>query len=256
MTRKTLIEKLRNSKILIAPVIAIYDPSVAEMVSYLNSDFIIVDMEHSVIGIKDLQNIVIASKPVDVIARIKGIDRNEIKKVIDTGVLGIIIPGIETTDDAKNAVLYSKSPPFGVRGMGPGRTSKYGLEFNEYKANPNNFLIIIQIETKKAFQSIEEILSVDGIDGCFIGPVDLSISMNFEFSWDNKIFLNYLDTILLYAKKFNLITGIYSSLNNNNIQPIIDREFNFIMYGTDREALLSKYSESINLLRRNSKNNQ
>jgi|YelNatPaOPRAMG01_1025707.scaffolds.fasta_scaffold02603_19 2-dehydro-3-deoxyglucarate aldolase len=240
---------LRRSSGLLAPLISITDPSVAEMISYLSPPFVIVDMEHSVIDVSGLQQILIASKPIPLIARIRGLEKNEIKKVLDTGVSGIIIPGIENSDEVKEAVSFSKVPPIGIRGVGPGRASRYGYGFKEYAKEANESLVIVQIETKSAFKSIEEIVAVPGIDGCFIGPVDLSTSLQIELSWENKEFVSAIDRILEFTKKKDLITGIYSPLSNRNPSPIIERKFNFIMFGTDREAIQLKYLESMELIR-------
>ena len=240
---------LKHSKILLAPLISIADPSVSEMIGYLSPDFIIVDMEHSVIDLQVLQNILMAVKPIDVVARIRGLEKNEIKKVLDTGVSGIIVPGIETVQDVKDVVSYSRVPPSGIRGVGPGRASRYGYSFSEYLKDPNRSVVIIQIETQNAFESIEEILSVPGLDGCFIGPVDLTTALQIDFSWNNDVFVEAVDRILRVARSHNLITGIYSPLANKDPSQIIERRINFIMFGTDREAIQLKYTESINSVR-------
>ncbi|MGC8515944.1 MAG: HpcH/HpaI aldolase family protein [Thermoplasmata archaeon] len=242
-------EFLKSSRTLLAPLISISDPSITEMISYLSPDFVIVDMEHSVIDVPALQQILIASKPMHVVARIRGLEKNEIKKVLDTGVSGIIIPGIENSDEVREAVAFSKTPPTGIRGVGPGRASRYGYGFREYVKESNESLVIVQIETKSAFESIEDIVSIPGIDGCFIGPVDLSTSLQIEFSWQNREFVSVVDRILEFTVKRNLITGIYFPLSNRNPSPILERKFNFLMFGTDREAIQLKYLESMESIR-------
>lgn len=238
-------EKLTGSRNLLGPLVSIYDPSVAETLTPLNPDLLIVDMEHSVIDVKSLQSIVMAAGKVPVLARIKGLERIEIKKVLDTGVSGIIIPGIRTAEEAEEAVMYSRIPPEGIRGAGPGRASGYGYDFDLYREKANEALVIIQVETKLAYESLEEVLSVKGLDGYFIGPMDLSISLGLEYSWSNSKFTDAIDRIVEEGRKRNLIGGIYSSLNVSDFSNVKGRGFNFIMFGTDRQAMTMLYSSAL-----------
>ncbi len=249
MKHYDFLKKLKESRFLLAPLISITDPSISEMIASIGPDFLIADMEHSAIGINDLQNIQMAAKPLEVVARIRGLEKNEIKKVLDTGVAGIIIPGIETVEETAEAVGYSKVPPLGVRGVGPGRASGYGYAFSNYVKEANKQVVIIQIETKKALDNLSEILSVPGIDGCFIGPVDLTTALGTDFSWTNQLFLSAVDKILTESRARGLVTGIYFPLANGNPEPIIARGFNFIMYGTDREAIQLEYRNSLDSFR-------
>jgi 2-keto-3-deoxy-L-rhamnonate aldolase RhmA len=246
-------KKLRSSRSLLAPLISIRDSSVSELISLIGPDFLIVDMEHSAIDVLELQRILMAAKPVDVVARIRGLEKNEIKKVLDTGVAGIIIPGIETVEEVEEAVGYSKIPPDGVRGVGPGRASKYGYGFASFIKEANSQVIMVQIETKKAFENLSDILSVPKLDGCFIGPVDLTIALGIEFSWSNNIFVSAIDRIIEESRKRNLVTGIYSPLSNRNPEQIIARDFNYIMFGTDREAIQLEYRNSMESFRSKAK---
>lgn len=253
LTESNFSEELRRSNNLLAPLFSVNDPSVAEMISYLSPDFLVVDMEHSVIDVATLQDILMAAKPMSVVARIRGLEKNEIKKVLDTGVSGIVVPGIETAQEVRDTISFSKIAPSGVRGVGPGRASKYGYGFKDYVARSGKALVIIQIETKKAFESLSEVLSVPGLDGCFIGPVDLTTALQIEFSWESKEFVNAIDLILQEARKRNLITGMYMPLATKNPSAVLSRRFNFLMYGSDREAIQLKYQESIQSIREKTK---
>jgi 2-dehydro-3-deoxyglucarate aldolase/4-hydroxy-2-oxoheptanedioate aldolase len=177
------------------------------------------------------------------------LEKNEIKKVLDTGVSGIIVPGIETVQEVKEALSYSRIPPEGVRGVGPGRGSGYGYAFASYIENANRQAVMIQVETKKAFENLSEILSVPGLDGCFIGPVDLTTALGIEFSWNNGEFVSVIDTILNECRSRDLVVGIYSPLANKTPELIIARGFNYIMFGTDREAIQLQYKNSIESFR-------
>ncbi len=243
------LNKLRSSRSLLAPLISIRDPSVSELISFIGPDFLIVDMEHSAIDSTELQNILMAVKPLDVVARVRGLEKNEIKKVLDSGVAGIIIPGIETFQEVEEAVSYSRIPPVGIRGVGPGRASKYGYGFGSYLERANEQVLIVQIETKKAYEDLPAILSTPGLDGCFIGPVDLTTGLGIEFSWNNREFVSVVDRILTEARRRDLVVGIYTPLANKSPEPIITRGFNFLMFGTDREAIQLEYRSSLESVR-------
>lgn len=247
------LQKLKSSKSLLAPLISITDSSVSEMITFLSPDFLIVDMEHSVIDVPALQNILLATGSMDIVARMRGLEKNEIKKVLDAGVSGIIVPGIETVQEVKDAVSYSKISPAGVRGVGPGRASKYGYGFMSYVKEANKQLVMIQIETKKAFEDLDNILSVPGLDGCFIGPVDLSVALGMDFSWENKDFVAAIDRILSMARSKGLVIGIYTPLANRHPTALLSRGFNYFMFGTDREAIQLEYKSSLESIRNQSK---
>lgn len=238
-------DKVKNSKNLLGPLVSVYDPSVAETLIPLGPDLLIVDMEHSVIDVEALQSILMAAGNTPVMARIRGLERNEVKKVLDTGVSGIIIPGIRSVEEAEQAVQFSRLPPKGIRGAGPGRASGYGYHFQDYAKDANNSLLVIQIETKGAYEDLENILSVEGLDGYFIGPLDLSISLGLNFSWDDREFSNAIERVVREGKKRNLIGGIYTPLSSADYERVRKQEFNFIMFGTDRQALTQAYDKSM-----------
>ncbi len=226
-----------------APLITIRDPTVAETLLNANPDLFIVDLEHSVIDTADLQNMVMAAGNVPVLARIRGLEKNEIKRVLDTGSAGIIVPGIESADDAIHAVQWARFPPEGSRGVGPGRASGYGYSFAQYSRERP--LVFVQIETPQALRHVAEISEVRGLDGLFIGPVDLSTSLGIEFSWNNTDFVSAVDTITAAARNHSLVTAIYSPLNETSLAEVRKRNFNFIMLGMDREAILQTYRQFI-----------
>lgn len=232
---------IRSSRNLMAPLITISDPTVIETISFLNPDMIILDMEHSVMEPRDLQLSIMAAGEIPVLARIRGLEKNEIKKVLDAGSAGIIVPGIEYLEEVRNCISWSRFPPEGTRGVGPGRVSGFGYSFSAYsKQRP---LLFIQVETAKALADVENIARVPGLDGIFIGPVDLSTSLGIPFSWNNREFISAVDRIISAAVKNNLITAIYSPLKEETLAEVKKRGFNFIMMGMDREAIIQTYSK-------------
>ncbi len=242
-------KKLSNSRNLAGPLLTIADPGVAETLLYTEPDMIIVDMEHSGITVENLNVICMATGELPVVARIRGLEKNEIKRVLDTGVSGIIIPGINSAEDAFQAVQFSRFAPEGIRGAGPGRASGYGNGIMEYtKGKP---IVFVQIETSGAYDQVEKIAQTKGLDGLFIGPFDLSIALGIEFSWENHEFLAAVRKIRKAAEQNHLLTGIYSPLTEQPLRNTAGEGFNFLMLGMDREAMVSGYRDAIKRLKSN-----
>lgn len=239
---------MSGSRNLAGPLITIPGSSVVETLLQVGPDMLIADMEHSLIEVCDLQEMCIAAGRTPVFARIRGLEKNVVKKVLDTGVAGIIVPGIENEAEAELAVRYSRFAPGGVRGAGPGRASGYGYHMARYLGQAP--LIFVQIETKSAYERVADIARVHGIDGLFIGPFDLTVALQIEFSWNNPEFVETVGNILKEARKNGLLAGMYSPLSGEGIAATGKLGFNFLMLGMDREAMRAGYSEAIGKLRK------
>lgn len=240
-------KKLHGSLNLAGPLLTIPDPSVVETLLFTEPDMIIVDMEHSAITVEHLPSICMAAGKTPVLARIRGLEKNEIKRVLDAGVHGIIIPGIESVEDAKASVQFSRFAPEGRRGAGPGRASGYAQDMEKYLSGKP--LIFVQIETSGALEHVDKISETKGLDGLFIGPFDLSIALGIEFSWENRFFVEAVEKVRKAAKAKDMITGIYSPLDNKLLKRVAREKFNFLMMGMDREAIVSGYRDAISHLR-------
>jgi 2-keto-3-deoxy-L-rhamnonate aldolase RhmA len=153
--------------------------SVAEIVAQCGYDFVIMDHEHSPATLRDAvaQMQAISATPTTSVMRVPWNDAVYLKQAIDTGVEGVMVPMIETAEDARRAVAACRYPPRGFRGSAfPAvRASDYGLRGMDYVRTAHERLLIIgQIESLKAVKNIGEIVAVDGIDVFFLGPYDLS----------------------------------------------------------------------------------
>ncbi len=240
-------KKMHVSMNLAGPLLTIPDPTVAETLLFTDPDMIIVDMEHSAITVEHLPSICMAAGKTPVLARIRGLEKNEIKRVLDAGVHGIIIPGIESAEDAEASVLFSRFAPEGKRGAGPGRASGYAQNMGGYLSGKP--LVFVQIETLSALEHVDEIADTKGLDGLFIGPFDLSIALGIEFSWENRAFVEAVEKVRKAAKTQEMITGIYSPLDEKLLKRVTREKFNFLMLGMDREAIVSGYRDAIDRLR-------
>ena len=179
--------KLVNREPTIGSWITLGHTSIAEIMANAGFEWLVVDMEHSVITLDIAQQLiqVIEGCGVTPLVRVGENNPNIIKRVMDAGARGVIVPMVNSQADAAAAVKAVKYPPVGTRGVGLARAQGYGDKFDEYAATVNEESIVIaQIEHIDAVNNLEPILSTEGIDGCIIGPYDLSGSLgvpgNFE----------------------------------------------------------------------------
>ncbi|MFW6116094.1 MAG: HpcH/HpaI aldolase family protein [bacterium] len=163
--------------------IRLSDPTVCDMIGDLGFDWVIIDAEHSALDLQTLQALFIALEGLSPLplVRVPGNDQVYIKRVLDAGAAGVLVPQVKTLEDAKQAVAACKYPPKGVRGAGPRRPSRYGRLREGYFATANEqTIVLIMLETVDAVSSIDAILSVEGLDGIIVGPRDLAMSMGFN----------------------------------------------------------------------------
>ncbi len=172
--------KLRNNELTIGSWITLGHTAIAEIMAKAGFEWLTIDMEHSVITLDTAQQLiqVIEGCGVVPLVRVGENNPNIIKRVMDAGAYGVIVPMVNSKEQAEAAVKAVKYPSVGTRGVGLARAQGYGDNFDEYAATVNEASIVIaQIEHIDAVNNIESILSVAGIDGCIIGPYDLSASL-------------------------------------------------------------------------------
>ena len=171
---------LNAGKVCYGATITMSNPVVAEIMSHLEYDWLWFETEHTAMSYESLLAMLQTTNGSDVttIVRVPWNDKTMIKRVLDTGADGIIVPLVRTKQDAEDAVKAMKYPPVGERGAGLGRAQCYGLHSGEYMATANDeIMTILMIEHIDAVNNIEEILSVPGVDSVMIGALDLSGSM-------------------------------------------------------------------------------
>ena len=158
--------------------ITLTDITVAEVVRDLGLDWVGIDTEHGAIDLQSLQSLLIGLGDVPAIVRVPGNDAFHIKRVLDMGATGVIVPHIRSAAEARQAVAACKYPPMGIRGTGPRRAGRYGHDETEYFLNANErTMVVLMMETIDAVNDIDAILEVEGVDGLLFGPMDLCASM-------------------------------------------------------------------------------
>lgn len=176
----SLRQRVLAGEALIGTFCAIPHPAATEMVASSGFDFLCLDTEHSAIDRGTAENMIRAASAANTPAmvRVAGNTPELIGAALDAGAAGVLVPRVNTADEAKAAVQATRYPPIGSRGAGPGRAAGYGGGMNGYIDTANDDLLLaVQIETVEAVQNITGIAGVEGVDMVFIGPGDLSVSL-------------------------------------------------------------------------------
>ncbi len=200
-------------------------------------DWLAIDMEHSAITLSEAQQLiqVIELCGVTPLVRIGENNPNLIKRVMDAGAHGVIVPMVNSKEDAVNAVNAVKYPPVGKRGVGLARAQGYGLEFEKYKEWVNkSSLVVAQIEHIKAIDNLEEILKTDGIDASIIGPYDLSASLGHPGEFDRTDVKDAIKKYVETCDKLNKPAGFHVvNPDAAEVKKKIDEGFSFIGFSLD-----------------------
>ncbi len=228
------IERLRQNELLLGTMLTIPAPEVAEMIAKCGFDWLFMDGEHSPLSTLDWQRMLqaVAGRSASII-RVPEKTEAAIKKVLDIGADGIIAPQVNSADEARRIVEWCNYPPRGVRGVGLARAQGYGLDFASYVESANdNIAVIIQAEHIDAVNNIEDIAKVDGIDAIFIGPYDLSASMNKMGAVDDAEVVDAIDTVTRACQQNNIALG-YFGVDADSVKPYINKGYNLICTGVD-----------------------
>jgi len=246
--------KENNKKnISIGSWITINHPSIAEIMAVAGFDWLCVDMEHSVTDYFEAQLLIatIQSKGLKAFVRVGENNTRIIKRVLDAGADGIIVPSVNSKNDAVKAVNAVKYPPTGERGIGLARAQGYGLGFEYYKNEiATNITLIVQIEHINAVRNLEEILSVDGIDGTLIGPYDLSGSMGKPGHYDDLDVRDVLNKYEVISKQMGIPMGYHVIKPEHHL--LIDKieaGYTFIAFSLDTLFLGTLCSEQLSKIK-------
>jgi 2-dehydro-3-deoxyglucarate aldolase len=194
-------------------------------------------MEHSAITIDIAQELirVIELCGVAPLVRVEDNDATVIKRVMDAGAHGVIVPMVNSREDAEKAVASVQYPPVGFRGVGLARAQKYGTDFEGYKKwSQRQSIVIVQIEHINAVENMEAILGVPGVDGFIIGPYDLSGSLGAPGQFDHPEMIRALDRVKKITKKMNALSGFHSvPPDPEAFQDKIKEGYKFLAYSLD-----------------------
>lgn len=219
--------------------ITIGNPDVAELVAHMGVDWLLFDMEHAPLDIGSVQVLMQATSGTEItpFVRVAWNDLVLIKRALDIGAQGLVIPWVNSEADAVRAVQAARYPPRGIRGAGPRRAAMYGLDRNYMADADSKIMIVVQIETAQAVENAEGILKVDGVDGFFIGPRDLSVSMGVQDRRNDLAFRSAVRKVLEVGEKLGVPAGIMCH-STEEIKAAVEQGFKFIAVGSDYDYLI------------------
>lgn len=172
-------DKLRSGQPAVGSWLSLCSPAAAESMAHVGWDWLVVDVEHSPVGFDTMVNCFRAVQLGGAVpmARVPWNNTVWIQRTLDAGALGLVIPMINSPEEAQHAVANMKYATKGIRSFGGSRVAAY-IDGADYRTwTDENLAIIVMIETVQAVEQAEAILGVDGVVGCFIGPADLALSM-------------------------------------------------------------------------------
>jgi 4-hydroxy-2-oxoheptanedioate aldolase len=210
----TFKEKLARGEAVYGPFMKALDASFMEITGYAGFDFAILDMEHGPASFADMQNLIRGAALGGLVPIVRTFDSSEtaISKALDLGAGGVQVPQIQSAEEAKAVVRAAKYFPKGERGVCRFvRAAKYSsTPRNDYFAQANEALVILQVEGKKGLDNLDGIMGVEGLDILFIGPYDLSQSLGVPGDVANPIVVEAIKGITVRAKKAGVVTGVFA----------------------------------------------
>jgi len=241
VTTSILKEKLRTGHLTLGSWITLGHPAIAEIMARAGFDWVVVDLEHSVIGIEMAGDLI---RTIDLcgaapLVRLTSNDPDQIKRVMDAGAQGVVVPMVNSPEEAVKAVAATRYAPGGNRGVGLGRAQGYGAGFAEYLAwQRETAVVIVQIEHKEAIERLDEILAVPGVDGLIIGPYDLSCSMGIPGEFGHQGFVAAMKRILEAGKRRGCAVGLHIvEPDLRALEGAVEEGYNFIAYSVDIRML-------------------
>ena len=237
MKKSRLKTKLKTKELTIGSWISFGFVQTCEIMSKSSFDWLAIDMEHTAIDFDQCLNLIqiIESNGVVPLVRVGANDRLLIKRAMDAGAHGIIVPMVNNVDDAQKAINALYYPPIGSRGVGLGRAQNYGVEFEEYKEWANTEIIFIpQIEHIEGVNNLANILALEKVDGFIIGPYDLSGSLSVPGQWDHPSVIEALEKVNKVLNQNEKPGGFHVvHSNHEELKQRIAQGYSFIAYGDD-----------------------
>ncbi|MBE3598886.1 MAG: hypothetical protein IMX02_08875 [Limnochordaceae bacterium] len=239
-------ERLRQGLPAIGTWLSIPSPVVAEALAGLEPDWLLIDTEHGAIDEQTVEEMIrairAASSTVVPLVRVAANDPALIKKALDRGAMGVLVPLVNSAEEARRAVAACRYPPDGIRGVAGTRASRYGLDMDRYFASWNREVLVgVQVETPAALEAVEAIASTPGVDLLFIGPNDLSAGLGLFRQWEHPHYRAAVARILDAAKAAGIAAG-YMARGPEEAQRRVREGFALVSVTTDLGLLLQAAS--------------
>jgi 2-keto-3-deoxy-L-rhamnonate aldolase RhmA len=220
-------------------------PTITEIAVSMALDWVVIDTEHGHLDFKEvLEHLrVTRGTRTTPLVRVPAIEQGVIKRVLDLGAHGIVVPGVRTAAEVEQAVRFAKYPPWGVRGIGGERATGWGLHTGEYAAVANDETMVVPImETLEAGEGIETILDVPGVDAIQFGPADYSASAGYLGQWEGPGVAERLLAIQRRIAARGVPCGILAT-GPEDLRRRAEQGFRLLGLGADARLLIRAISE-------------
>jgi 2-keto-3-deoxy-L-rhamnonate aldolase RhmA len=227
-------QRLRRGETLHGVLLNLPSAAVAEILAGAGFDWLFIDGEHGAIDTRELVAILQAvERDLACIVRIPELGSAAIKRALDMGAAGILVPQVETAEQAAEAVRLARYAPSGERGMGLARAHRYGFAFREYITNANDAIaVIVQAEHIRAVENIDLIAAVPGLDAVFLGPYDLSASLGHPGEIEHPLVVEAIDHVTRRCQAAGMPLG-YFGVDADAVRPFMARGYTLICAGVD-----------------------
>jgi 2-keto-3-deoxy-L-rhamnonate aldolase RhmA len=232
----TFRKRLKAGETLLGSMVTLPTAAVSEILALVGFDWLFIDGEHGPLDTTDILGIVQAvGDRIACIVRVPGSEEAPIKRILDQGAEGIIVPQVSTVDQAANVVRYARYSPAGSRGVGLARAQGYGLRFQTYLETANDqIVVVVQAEHAKAVENIESIVKVEGIDAVLVGQYDLAASMGKMGRIDDPAVKDAIEHVTKTCQAAGVPLGCFGS-SAASLRPLLARGYTLITAGVDSQ---------------------
>jgi len=241
LRKGSLKAELNTSLQTIGSWITLAHPAIAEIMAKAGFDWLAVDLEHSVITIREAEELirVIDLCGVAPLVRLSANDPVQIKRVMDAGAHGVIVPMVNSAVQAEQAISAVRFPPQGRRGVGLARAQGYGRRFDEYlNWVSEEAVVIVQVEHIEAVNNLEAILAVESVDGFIVGPYDLSGSLGVPGELNHPLMKEAMERIISVGAASGKTPGIHVvEPDVEELKLRIEQGYRFVAYSVDIRML-------------------
>lgn len=230
-------ERLRRRDVLIGTIVSLDSIAVVEIVAASGFDWLFLEAEHAPNGPAALERMLVAARDTPCLVRLPNHEPTWIKRALDLGAAGIIVPQVNTVGEARAIAQAARFTPAGQRGLGVCRANAYGYASGDYVAHANAATaVMVQAEHIDAVDNASAIASVDGIDGVFIGPYDLSASMGVPGEIAHPEVATAIETVRAAFATVGKPVG-YFGIDPGDVRTRIAAGFSLVACGVDVQLL-------------------
>ena len=249
-------EKLGQNKNVLGTFVWSAADALVESLGFTGLDFVVIDSEHSPVDTEKAVNLIriAQSKSLTALVRVKDFSRASILKMLDAGADGLVIPCLRTITEVEEIIEHGKYAPLGKRGFALGRRSGFGFE--PYAANLENYfavsnaetMLIPMCETREFLEQIEEIVQLEGVDGIFVGPFDLSVALGKPGQFKTPEFQAALHRIVQACNATGKPAFIFAATPTMAVEQA-KLGYRGIALSTDLQTLIQAYRQNLMLIK-------